>query len=683
MLAQGSSLQNQGDVLITAGGKLDMQATKVTRAERSILIQTGSDQLLSELRAVNVSLDAVGSILDNNSTDVNVVATNLRMVAGGTIGEANTLVLPANANTKAIDTQVTTIAAQSKDGIYIEELSAGGDLRVDHVNAVTVDLSVNQVNFRSDTTLQPFSKTNAALDDLTTTVAGPIKVVVDAGTLTITDGTDADGLGVDAAATGDVLLEARGNTSDIVLAVQGGVTSDAGHITFVAQDDILANAFISTASTGTIYLKALDLTGVVGSNNIELTAPVSNVSGDILIDATGSLRIGATVTSQNGNIGLRASGPSGKSDILIDANVTAGGDILMLVDRNMTMKSGVIAKSGTDIVIDSGLTQTLGQLIAVNVALNAGESILDGNGALANVTATNLQMRAVNFIGGVGGNIFSSLNPEAIDTEVTNLAAFANDGIYVQEKAGGLVVDHIDAITSTLSIKQANFNSTTTDQPLAKTVAELNDLTTTAGSIKVVVDNGSLDINPGNDGNGFGVRATQSGDILLQADGAGSDVNIHTNAAVSTPNGQINLAAKDSVTTDAAVRVTNTGNILVTANTGDIVINAQLSTAGGSALLQAAQDITVNSKVLATQDVGVDAGSNITMTAGTEIRADRDVLLINQDGFTMAGDALVAAGKDIVSISDAGDQTLGLLQAKNNVYIEAKNGSVLDGNVNG
>ncbi len=125
MLSQGSSLQNQGDVLIAAGGKLDMQATKVTRAERSILIQTGSDQLLSELRAVNVSLDAVGSILDNNGADVNVVGTNLRMIAGGSIGEANTLVLPANANAKAVDTQVTTIAAQSKDGIYVEEQAPG------------------------------------------------------------------------------------------------------------------------------------------------------------------------------------------------------------------------------------------------------------------------------------------------------------------------------------------------------------------------------------------------------------------------------------------------------------------------------------------------------------------------------------------------------------------------------
>ena len=70
----------------------------------------------------------------------------------------------------AIDTDVTTLAAISADGIYVQEANG---LTVDATGAITVQ----QANF--DSTLTPV--VDASLSDLRTTDAGPIKVVVNAG----------------------------------------------------------------------------------------------------------------------------------------------------------------------------------------------------------------------------------------------------------------------------------------------------------------------------------------------------------------------------------------------------------------------------------------------------------------------------------------------------------------------
>ena len=114
----------------------------------------------------------------------------------------------------AIDTDVTTLAASSADGICVQELdtTTANGLTVDATGAITVQ----RANF--DSTLTPV--TDASLSDLRTTDAGPIKVVVNTNGLTVNEGTangsDVGG-GVVAATSGDVLLEAT--LGDVVLRV--------------------------------------------------------------------------------------------------------------------------------------------------------------------------------------------------------------------------------------------------------------------------------------------------------------------------------------------------------------------------------------------------------------------------------------------------------------------------------
>ena len=173
-----------GTVLVTAANGtvdalfgIDMASGTTTTATGSSvrLSATGeSDIRLSQIVATNVSLLAQRDILDNLAAETaNVTATTLRMVADSNSNAAGQI----GSGADEIDTDVTTLAAISADGIYVREANG---LTVD----ATGDITVQQANFNSTLT----AVMDASLSDLRTTDAGAIKVVVDAGTLTVNEG---------------------------------------------------------------------------------------------------------------------------------------------------------------------------------------------------------------------------------------------------------------------------------------------------------------------------------------------------------------------------------------------------------------------------------------------------------------------------------------------------------------
>ena len=107
-----------------------------------------------------------------------------------------------------------------------------------------------RVNFNSTTTDVGEAQTTASLEDLGTTTDGPIKLVSLAGTLTVEGGLDSQG--VSAGGSGDVLLEARGATSDVV--INADVVSGTGNVTLDAGNNLLVNASVSTGGSGTLYM---------------------------------------------------------------------------------------------------------------------------------------------------------------------------------------------------------------------------------------------------------------------------------------------------------------------------------------------------------------------------------------------------------------------------------------------
>ncbi len=143
-----------------------------------IVAQNGGDILLSRVNASSVSLNASNSIIDNNDAvtpnTLNIQANSLQMVAtNGLIGNSD-VGNAVDSNTPAIDTQVTTLAAQAL-GIYVRE--------VDGVTVDSVTTTISDVFFNS--TEAPVVDT---LEDLRTTNNGPIKLQSVAGDITINAG---------------------------------------------------------------------------------------------------------------------------------------------------------------------------------------------------------------------------------------------------------------------------------------------------------------------------------------------------------------------------------------------------------------------------------------------------------------------------------------------------------------
>ncbi|MAI34465.1 MAG: hypothetical protein CMM07_22715, partial [Rhodopirellula sp.] len=186
----------------------------------------GGDIGLGVINGVDVALSASNSILDANSVLLNVLATNLTLVAtNGLVGGDDSGNGSSGTNVNAIEIAVSTLAASSDAGIYLSEADG---LTITTVAAVTVDIeSVVRVNFNSTTNDVSEDREIASLEDLTTDAAGPIELVSVAGSLTIEGG--ADGAGVSVGGSGNVLLNARGETGHVF--INADVVSGSGTLT--------------------------------------------------------------------------------------------------------------------------------------------------------------------------------------------------------------------------------------------------------------------------------------------------------------------------------------------------------------------------------------------------------------------------------------------------------------------
>ena len=111
-----------GSVLVDAGRNWSMSADAVIDAGGNVGGRAVAGELvLSRINATHVAITAGRSISDSNGTVLNVMADTLSMVAGQLIGDHDNLSSTPSVNADAIDTQVNTIAAQSLNGLYVNE----------------------------------------------------------------------------------------------------------------------------------------------------------------------------------------------------------------------------------------------------------------------------------------------------------------------------------------------------------------------------------------------------------------------------------------------------------------------------------------------------------------------------------------------------------------------------------
>ena len=457
-------------------------------------------------------------------------------------------------------------------------------------SAVTVNIDgVVRSDFDSSTSSVAQSRSLASLEDLTTGTNGPIKLVAEAGSIIINGGADAIGLSADG--TGDVLLEARGGTSDVI--VNATITSGSGNITLQAGRNVDLNATVTSGGAGTIYVRS--------GNDTDIDAAITSFSGDILIESANDIRQTTLVSSTAGDIGLIAGRhvtQSATGDI-----TTATGDVLVQATTgNWTMDGdATITAGGQDVLGLAGTNITLGVITLTNatanrVALQAtAGSLTDANGAAINVqetvaaATTSLSLRAGTIIGGAGGTT-SATKFLAIDINVDTVAASSATGIYLREVAAGgaIEVNTTSAVTVNIDgVVRSDFDSSTSSVAQSRSLASLEDLTTgTNGPIKLVAEAGSIIINGGADA--IGLSADGTGDVLLEARGGTSDVIV--NATITSGSGNITLQAGRNVDLNATVTSGGAGTIYVRSG-NDTDIDASITSFGGDILIESANDI--------------------------------------------------------------------------------------------
>ena len=228
---------------------------------------------------------------------------------------------------------------------------------------------------------------------------------------------------------------------------------------------------------------------------------------------------------------------------------TSSGGITMQPGTSTTSTGGgnirLVAGEG-DLVL--GLVQTTG-----SVGLVAESDILDGNGGgTVNVSADMLVMVAdsdSDTEGMIGQddmlNGMPDVNDNAIDTQVTTLAARAAEGIYILE-VDGLTI----GTSAAFDVTRVNFNSTSE----TVTTPSLSGLTTTGnGPIKVVTLAGDLDV---------AAAVWSGGDVLLDA----RTGNANVDAEAISFTGQISIVAGANVNQSA--NISADGSILVQTSSG-------------------------------------------------------------------------------------------------------------------
>ncbi|MFY7751263.1 MAG: beta strand repeat-containing protein, partial [Exiguobacterium acetylicum] len=302
--ASGAITSNAG--IQTAGSGTVYLSSGASTAINSISTVSGDVQLLSggtlTLGSINagtgrVYLQATNDIQDSDSlsNSTNVTASALAMRAGGKIGSSDTNAA-ASTNRNAIGTRVTTLAAESATGIYVQE--------ADGVTIDSVNVSINRVNFNSTKTTQ-----SQTLEDLTTTNNGPVKLQSIAGNIVVNPGT-AGTNGISANGTGDILLQSLAGN----IASNAMIASGTGNITLDASGTLTTSAGIQTGGSGAIYLAS-------GSN--ATIQSITTGGGDLQLLSGDTLTLGS-IDAGTGRVYLQATNDIQDADGLSNStNITA------------------------------------------------------------------------------------------------------------------------------------------------------------------------------------------------------------------------------------------------------------------------------------------------------------------------------------------------------------------------
>jgi len=645
ILGQGSVTQAADTSVVSTGGTIDVEATTgaITQDDTS-LISTGSatggsvrmksagDITLGGIEAGsgNVALvSETGSILDGGDTHTDVAAAGLSMSAAGSIGNFGVEADP-------LEIAVDTLSAQSGNGISLLEAD---DIAVGDVN-VTVARVV------ADGTTGDIIVSGS---DLVTTGDGAIVLRTVDGAITVEDGTIlADGIGINAGGSGNVLLEASGIDSGIEL--QAGVRSGTGNISVLSGGGVVITGTTAVATDG-------------GSVDVEA------VTGDITMDDGTS----ASTGTGDGNIRFKA-----------DGDVTVG---------SLDAGTGAVTVTATDgSIIDGGDTGTdlIGSLLKLVAGLGIGaldalETLVDYLTASAGSGSIDLSEGDEVILALVLAISVNRVTPAAETEEVTDerqsgLAAAGS--VTLRTSDGSITVENDATTISTVAVQAGGSGNV-----LLQARGSGSDITLNAGVATGSGDISVLAADSITQAAGMSIFTTD-GDIDVQATGGGIIQNAGALImTASATGGDITLTAGGDIRLERIIA----GPYLTTP--GEVAALGEAAADGVTAVSDVT--ITAGGKIGETglDDVDVDVVADIlTMTAQDDIEleitantlsaesAGGDITLSEYDGLAEKNPGLTIdrarAPPGAVTITAENDLRVTYVQSAIAVELVSRQGSI-------
>ncbi|MCE2810962.1 MAG: hypothetical protein LW850_11215, partial [Planctomycetaceae bacterium] len=327
----------------------------------------------------NVYLEAKSNVFDSDasSNSTNVIANGLAIKAGGTIGSSD-LMNSRDSNRNAIGTQITTLAAQATDGIYIQE--------IDGVIIDTVAIGVKQVQFNSTLTDR-----SERLEDLVTTSNGPIKLQSLIGNIVVLSGTVGTS-GIDANGSGDVLLQ---TVSSGTIITQAQVRSQTGNITLNSADNLTLTDQLRTSNPGRIFVTSRGNVSVdsldTNNTNLVVLSDKSIRLGSIQA-GTGRVYLQATIDIIDADPNNSAINVSAQALAMVASNKIGDSDLDSLPDINRhaiaTKVDLLAARSANGIYIRESDGLTVDSVFVASSMVQFNSSTSDESSILEDLTTT-------------------------------------------------------------------------------------------------------------------------------------------------------------------------------------------------------------------------------------------------------------------------------------------------------
>ena len=621
----------------------------------------------------DITFNAENSIiLGNAEKDTTIKSENLILTANnGNINQLENNNIVSNIVTANANTGIN-LGSETNKFNSINLGNKTGDILVNNSGAnglgVTFDRTENAGNITINNSTGNLVINNSA------TTTGENDIVLNNGTGDITVAKDANltaGKDITMTTTGNIAT----NNSTLVATNKVGLSA-TGNIETAG--NISGNDVEMTSTTGSINTNSSEIKAI---NNVTLEAAkditnkniitagkdilVSNVNGDLLLNKLEGGNIALNTT--NGNITLTGNSTANAGDIKVTLG-TATKD-------GITVNGNLVASNNVDISSTTGNVAITGDITAKNDVLakvETGDINITGDTTGANDVAINT----------TDGDITVKGDTEATTGNVTMGATTGN----------------------------VTMGATTGDVTLSgNTTAKAGDIkvtlgTATKGGITVngnLVANQDINIstNKGNVGitgsltSGLDTTVTTTEGIITLDKGenkylvqSGKDVSISTGTGAITATG--NITGTNNValnTTDGDITIkgdteATEGTVTIgTAEKGNIGVTGNLTSGKDTTIAtNKVGNITLDGDITSSEDTLVSTKEgNITLVAGTDINATKDITLSIETGSITGSKSNLISGNNLIAKAINGVIKLaGLMKADKDISVNTTTGSI-------